>query len=42
MTRTLTRLLAPLLASAAAWRLLDTAIGATMWVLAAGLLTGAV
>ncbi|MCA8880093.1 MAG: LysE family transporter [Rhodobacteraceae bacterium] len=36
------RLLAPLLASAAAWRLLDTAIGATMWVLAAGLLTGAV
>ena len=34
------RLLAPLLTSAASWRLLDTAIGLTMWAIAAGLLAG--
>lgn len=32
------RALAPLLSTARAWRLLDTAIGLTMWALAAGLL----
>ncbi|MBL9059409.1 MAG: LysE family transporter [Mangrovicoccus sp.] len=36
------RLLAPLLTSAASWRLLDTAIGLTMWAIAAGLLAGLV
>ena len=32
------RLLAPFMGSARAWRVLDIAIGATMWLLAAGLL----
>lgn len=34
------RLLAPLLTSAASWRLLDAGIGITMWLIAAGLLSG--
>ena len=35
------RLLAPLMQSAAAWRILDILIGAVMWVLATGLLLSA-
>ncbi len=34
------RLLAPLMRSARAWRMLDLGIGLTMWALAAGLLAG--